>query len=102
MDDMTEERHAVLAIFRADPSRAAEQLIGLERFIVPSVAGSPGFIRGEWVSDESATERIAFILMDSAADARSLCENVRANAEGQKGVGLELLSIRPMSVDVSA
>ena len=95
-------QHAVLAVFRADPSRSQEQLMGLEHVIVPSVAGSPGFVRGDWVSDETSSERVAFILMESEGDARSLCENVQANAEGQEGVGLELVSIRPMSVDVSA
>lgn len=49
---MPEPTYAILATFRMNLAREAEQRAGLERMIVPSVRQHPGFVAGTWTLTE--------------------------------------------------
>lgn len=57
--------HAVVAMFDTDLDREAEQLIGLDRFTVPGVRSSAGFVSGHWALDRMTSVSVAFITFDS-------------------------------------
>ena len=94
--------HAMLATFRLDLSREAEQQEGLNRTIVPSVRSSPGFVSGCWTWDRATSESVAMITFESMEEAKALGADVRANAPQQLAVGIELTSIRIVEVWTNA
>ena len=99
---MTNPTHATLATFRMDLSREAEQREGLNRMIVPGVRASPGFVTGYWTLDREISESVVLVTFDSIEAAKAFADNVRGNAPQQKGVGIELESIRIVEVSASA
>lgn len=99
---MPQPTSAVLASFRIDLEREAEQRTILEDVIVPSVLKAPGFVSGYWTLDRDAGEGVVLITLESAVDAAGLADAVRANAPNQARVGLDLVSIRIVDVVASA
>jgi len=91
-----------VATFRMDLSRESEQRDGLRRMIVPSVSSSPGFVAGTWTLDRELAESVVMITFDSAENATTFAENVRANAPHQAAVGIDLLTIRIVEVSATA
>ena len=85
-----------------DLSRESEQRDGLSRMIVPSVSSSPGFVAGTWTLDRELGESIVMVTFDSAENATTFAENVRANAPYQAAVGIDLLTIRIVEVSATA
>jgi len=99
---MTDATHATLATFRMDPNREAEQREGLERLIVPGVRSAPGFVSGCWTLDRPEQESVVLVTFTSAATAEAFAESVRANAEHQRAVGIDLVSVRVVEVSARA
>ena len=99
---MPQPGSAVLATFRVDLTREAEQRKILDEVIVPSVRKAPGFVSGYWTLDRDAGEGTVLITLESAVDAAGLADAVRANAPNQARVGLDLTSIRIVDVVASA
>ena len=85
-----------------DLSRESEQRDGLSRMIVPSVSSSPGFVAGTWTLDRELGESVVLVTFDSADNATTFAEHVRANASHQAAVGIDLLTIRIVEVSASA
>ena len=85
-----------------DLSRESEQRDGLSRMIVPSVSSSPGFVAGTWTLDRELGESVVLVTFDSADNATTFAENVRANASHQAAVGIDLLTIRIVEVSATA
>jgi hypothetical protein len=81
-----------------DLDREAEQRAGLEQMIVPGVRNAPGVIAGYWTLDRSTAESIVLITYDSSTAAENMAANIRANADNQKAVGIELVSVRTVDV----
>jgi hypothetical protein len=99
---MSDATHATLGTFRMDPSREAEQREGLERLIVPGVRSTPGFVTGCWTLDRAEDESVVLVTFSSEASAESFAASVRANAEHQRAVGIELVSVRVVEVSATA
>ena len=99
---MNNPTHATLATFRMDLSREAEQREGLNQMVVPGVRASPGFVAGCWTLDREVSESVVLVTFDAIEAAQAFAENVRGNAPHQKGVGIELVSIRIVEVSASA
>jgi len=95
---MTRPTHATIATFHRDLSREAEQQAGLEQVIVPGIRSAPGVLSGHWTLDRSTSESVVMITYESLAAAEAMAANVRANAENQRAVGLELISLRIVEV----
>jgi hypothetical protein len=85
-----------------DLRRESEQREGLERMIVPGVRAAPGFIAGCWTLERSTSESVVLVTFDSLETAERFAESVRANAEHQRAVGIELVSVRVVEVSASA
>jgi hypothetical protein len=99
---VTEEpTHAVLSTFAIDPSRGDEQDFGLRNVIVPGVRGAPGFVSGIWTRSEDGRTSVVIVSFTDAS-ARKFEASVRANAEGQASVGLDLVDATLMTVSASA
>lgn len=81
-----------------DPDREAEQRAGLEQMIVPGVRNAPGVISGHWTLDRSKAESVVLITYDSSTAAENMAANIRANADNQKAVGIDLVSVRIVEV----
>lgn len=94
--------HATLATFRMDLSREAEQRAGLEQMIVPGVRRHPGFVAGTWTLDRAQGTSFVMLTYDSVAAAESMKENILANAEGQRAVGIDLVSVRVLEISATA
>lgn len=90
--------HATVATFAMDLSLESEQRAGLDQMIVPGVRSAPGVISGHWTVDREAGESVVLITYESLEAAEAMAANVKANAENQARVGLELLSIRIVEV----
>jgi hypothetical protein len=58
----------------------SEQRDGLSRMIVPSVGSSPGFVTGTWTFDRQLGESVVVVTFDSAENATTFADNVRADA----------------------
>ncbi len=99
---MTDATHATLATFRMDLTREAEQREGLRHVIVPGVREAPGFVTGCWTLDRSERESVVLVTFESLSTAESFAESVRANAEHQRAVGIELMSVRVVEVSARA
>jgi hypothetical protein len=98
---MSDATHATLATFRMDLSREADQREGLQR-IVPGVRDAPGFVAGCWTLDRPESESVVLVTFDSLAMAEAFARSVRDNAEQQRAVGIELVSVRVVDVSASA
>jgi len=94
--------HAVLSTFAIDPSRREEQDFGLRNVIVPGVRGAPGFVSGIWTRSEDGRTSVVIVSFTDEASARKFEASVRANAEGQASVGLDLVDVTLMTVSASA
>ena len=99
---MTGPSHATLATFRMDLSREAEQRAGLEQMIVPGVRRHPGFVAGTWTLDRAQRTSFVMLTYDSVDAAESMKENILANAEVQRAVGVDLLSVRVLEISATA
>jgi hypothetical protein len=91
---VTEPIYATIATFHMELAREAEQRAALEQMIVPGVRNAPGVITGHWTLDRSTAESVVLITYDSSTAAESMAANIRANADNQKAVGIELVSVR--------
>ncbi|MEY2422179.1 MAG: hypothetical protein QOI95_2246 [Acidimicrobiaceae bacterium] len=85
-----------------DLDREAEQRAGLEQMIVPGVRNAPGVITGHWTLDRSTAESIVLITYDSSTAAEDMAANIRANADNQRTVGIDLVSVRIVEVVATA
>ena len=94
--------HATLATFRMDLDREAEQRSGLEQMIVPGVKQHPGFIAGTWTLDRETSESFVMLTYSSRESAEAMQENILANADNQRFVGIELVGVRVLEVSASA
>ena len=99
---MSDATHATLATFRMDLRKEAEQREGLQRMIVPGVRNAPGFVAGCWTLDRPQSESVVLVTFDSLATADAFARSVRDNAEHQRAVGIELVSVRVVEVSASA
>jgi hypothetical protein len=99
---MSDATHATLATFRMDLRKEAEQRDGLRRLIVPGVRDAPGFLSGCWTLDRPGSESTVLVTFDSSTAAEAFARGVRANAEAQRAVGIDLLSVRVVEVTASA
>ena len=99
---MPSATHATLATFLMDLSREAEQREALERFIVPGVRQSPGFVSGHWTLDRATSESVVLLTYESLDAAEAMAENVRGNAANQADAGLELVGVRILEIAASA
>lgn len=99
---MSTPTHAALATFRLDLDREREQREGLERFIVPGVKQAPGFVSGAWTLDRATSESVALITFSSAEQAEAFAGSVRGNADNQRGVGIDLVSVSVVEVTATA
>lgn len=99
---MTGPSHATLATFRMDLSREAEQRAGLEQMIVPGVRRHPGFVAGTWTLDRAQGKSFVMLTYDSVDAAESMKENILANAEGQRAVGIDLVSVTVLEISATA
>ena len=90
---MTDATHATLATFRMDLSRD---------LIVPGVRDAPGVVTGCWTLDRSERESVVLVTFESRSTAEAFAESVRANAEHQEAVGIELVSVRVVEVSARA
>ena len=52
--------------------------------------------------DREVSESVVLVTFDAIEAAKAFAENVRGNAPHQKGVGIELVSIRIVEVSASA
>jgi hypothetical protein len=95
---MATATHATLATFRMDPSREAEQRVGLEQMIGPGVRRHPGFVSGTWTLDRETSTSSVMLTFDSREAAESMRGNVVENDAGQAAVGIELVDIRVLEV----
>jgi hypothetical protein len=99
---VTKPTHATIATFHMDLDREAEQRAGLEQMIVPGVRNAPGVITGHWTLDRSTAESIVLITYDSSTAAEDMAANIRANADNQRTVGIDLVSVRIVEVVATA
>ncbi len=99
---MTGPSHATLATFRMDLSREAEQRAGLEEMIVPGVRRHPVFVAGTWTLDRAQGTSFIMLTYDSVDAAESMKENILANAEVQRAVGIALVSVRVLELSATA
>ncbi len=99
---MAAPTHATIATFRLDLSQESAQREGLSRMIVPSVTSAPGFVAGTWTLNREQSESVVMVTFDSADAAKAFVENVRANANHQAMVGIDLLEIQVVEVSASA
>ena len=70
--------------------------------IVPSVQSSTGFVAGTWTLDREMSESMVMVTFQSKPDAEAFAHNVRANAEHQSAVGIDLVSLRIVEVSANA
>jgi hypothetical protein len=99
---VTEPTHATLATFRLDLTREAEQRVGLDQLIVPSVRRHPGFVAGTWTLDRDAAQSFVMLTYATRGAADSMRENIVSNAENQRAVGIELVDVRVLEISASA
>jgi hypothetical protein len=99
---MAEATYATLATFKMDLSREGEQRPVLENVIVPGVMASPGVVSGHWTIDRATSESFVLLTFETAEQAEAMAANVTGNAENQRAIGIELLSIRILEVTVAA
>ena len=99
---MSAATHATLATFRMDLAREADQREGLQRMIVPGVRQAPGFVTGCWTLDRAETESVVLVTFDTMAMAEAFAKSVHDNAEQQRALGIELVSVRVVEVAVNA
>ena len=99
---MPEPTHATLATFRMDLAREAEQRSGLEQMIVPGVKQHAGFIAGTWTLDRERSESFVMLTYSSQESAEEMRENILANADNQRFVGIDLVGVRVLEVSASA
>ena len=99
---MPEPTHATLATFRMDLAREAEQRSGLEQMIVPGVKQHAGFIAGTWTLDRESSESFVMLTYSSQESAEEMRENILANADNQRFVGIDLVGVRVLEVSASA
>lgn len=94
--------HATLATFRMDLSREADQRAGLEQVIVPGVRRHPGFVAGTWTLDRDESTSFVMLTYDSLDAANAMKDDILGNAEGQRSVGIDLLSVKVLEVSATA
>jgi hypothetical protein len=94
--------HATLATFRMDLAREAEQRAGLEQMILPGVRQHSGFVGGTWTLDRETAESFVMLTYASQESAEAMRKNIVGNAENQRFVGIELVSVRVLEVSASA
>jgi len=94
--------HATLATFRMDLDREEEQRSGLEQMIVPGVKQHAGFMAGTWTLDRETSESFVMLTYSSQESAAAMRENIVANADNQRFVGIELVGVRVLEVSASA
>ena len=99
---MPEPTHATLATFRMDLAREAEQRSGLEQMIVPGVKQHAGFVAGTWTLDRESSESFVMLTYSSQESAEEMRENILANADNQRFVGIDLVGVRVLEVSASA
>ena len=99
---MPEPTHATLATFRMDLAREAEQRSGLEQMIVPGVKQHAGFVAGTWTLDRETSESFVMLTYSSQESAEEMRENILANADNQRFVGIDLVGVRVLEVSASA
>jgi hypothetical protein len=99
---MAKPTHATLASFHIDLTQEEDQRAGLEQIIVPGVRRHPGFVSGTWALDRETSESFAMLTYESRAAAEAMRDNIISNAENQRAVGIELITIRVLEVSASA
>lgn len=85
--------HAIVGRWKMDRSRTAEQRDGLQRMVIPQVSQAPGFVRGAWTQDVSSDLNHSFVVFDTEETARAFVASVRAQADRQASVGIELVDM---------
>lgn len=63
---------------------------------------SPGFVSGTWTLDRETSESMVMVTFESKPDADAFAHNVRANAEHQSALGIDLVSLRVVEVSANA
>jgi hypothetical protein len=71
-----------------DPKRQDLQEQELRDRIVPSVAATPGFVRGAWSREIGGSRGASFIVFENEHPARDFIDSVRANAPRQQTAGV--------------
>lgn len=99
---MSGPRHATLATFRMDLAREADQRAGLEHMIVPGVRRHPGFVSGIWTLDREDSTSFVMLTYDSLDAAEAMRQNIVDNADGQRAVGIDLVSVKVLEVSATA
>ena len=99
---MSAPRHATLATFRMDLSRETDQRMGLEQMIVPGVKRHPGFVAGTWTLDRADSTSFVMLTYDSLDAAEAMVASIVANADGQRAVGIDLVSVKVLEISATA
>lgn len=80
--------YAVIGMWTIDPEKQEVQEHELRARIVPSVAASPGFVRGTWSREIDGPRGTSFIAFEDKPAAREFVNAVRANAPRQQAAGV--------------
>ncbi len=91
--------HGVLAIWRMDPTRRAEQVEGLHAMIIPMVRRQPGFLAGYWTRDTASNRSYSLVLFDTEEHARAFKAIPEGDSERARAVGIELELITVVDVE---
>jgi len=89
--------HAVVAVWRMDPSLAEEQLRGLRERIIPLSRVQPGFVQGRWTRAANGVRHIAFVEFDSAEHADAFVQMVRS---AERAADRQKAGVSNESIDV--
>jgi hypothetical protein len=90
--------HALVGVFKMDPTRQAEQRVGLHERIIPAVKQFPGFVAGYWSLDPVSSRSHSYIVFDSGEAAERFIGFVRGDGREQSRAGVEIESLTVVEV----
>lgn len=94
--------HAMVGIFKMDPSLFEQQQKELNERIVPLVRHQPGFVSASWSYDRTAGRYYSYIVLESEDCAQKFTAFVRQQNAGPATGGVHLESLTVVEVVATA